>query len=177
MNHSIGELFLETTIFRFKNIKELGEKAMIQLSDKDFVWSSDPEANSIAIIVQHIAGNAMSRWTDFLSSDGEKINRNREGEFAQPKTFNREKLLQCWDDGWTCLFNTLHTLSEVDLTKEIIIRGQSLTVIDAIQRQLSHYSSHVGQIIFLARQIKGTDWKSLSIPRGQSNDYKPIKRD
>ncbi len=174
---SIGELFLETTIFRFENIKGLGERAMAQLEDKDLLWQSDEEANSIAIIVQHIYGNALSRWTDFLTTDGDKPTRDREGEFTQPETFDRQKLMQAWEQGWACMFNTLNQLTVDDLTKNVLIRGQSLSVVDAIQRQLSHYSYHIGQIVYLARQLKGETWNSLSIPRGKSQEYKPKKRD
>lgn len=173
----IGKVFLETTIFRFKNMKELAEKAMMQLEDKDLLWRSDDESNSIAIIVQHIYGNALSRWTDFLTTDGNKATRDREREFTQPENFNGAELMSQWEGGWLCIFNGLNQLTVEDLTKTVTIRGQPLSVIDAIQRQLSHYSYHVGQIVYLARQIKGKSWNSLSIPRGKSKEYKPKKRD
>ena len=174
---NLENIFLENIIFRFRNMKELAERAIAQISDEDLQWRPDPEANSIAIIMQHIYGNMLSRWSEFLTSDGEKPSRDREGEFTQPEIFQREQLFQEWEKGWNCLFQTLNQLKPGDLTNDITIRGQKLSVVDAILRQISHYSNHIGQIVYIARMKKGLNWNSLSIPRGTYKVYKPEKRD
>lgn len=168
--NSIGKEFLETAIRRLKSYKDLGDKTFAQLQDADFHYQPNEESNSIAIIIQHMAGNMMSRWTNFLTEDGEKEWRQRDEEFEQ-LNFSEQQLLELWDKGWACFFSALESLREDDLLKTIYIRKEPLTVIDAINRQMAHYPSHVGQIIYIGRLIKNKDWKSLSIPKGQSLQY------
>lgn len=156
--------YLESVKKQFVLNKSLGEKTLEQIDEEKLFWQYNPESNSIAIIVQHLWGNMLSRWTNFLDEDGEKEWRNRDTEFEDViKT--REELLSKWNSGWACLFNALNTLSNDDLNKTIYIRKQPLTVMDAINRQLAHYSSHVGQIVFLGKMILNDRWVSLSIPR------------
>jgi hypothetical protein len=128
------------------------------------------------VLVKHLHGNMMSRWTDFLTSDGEKPWRDRDGEF-EPDTLRRSQLMKRWDEGWACLFDALSKLRPKDLGKPVTVRGSEISALDAILRQLSHYASHVGQIVFLAKQLRGADWRTLSIPRGQSKSYSPKGRD
>lgn len=166
--------YLESAIKQFEYYKLLGEKTIAQLTDQQLYWQYNQESNSIAIIVNHLCGNMLSRWTDFLTSDGEKDWRNRDAEFeAEEKS--RDALLQKWNVGWSCLFNALHELKEEDLTKIIYIRNQGHTVVEAINRQLAHYPYHVGQIVFIGKMICDSTWQSLSIPKGNSKDYNAEK--
>jgi hypothetical protein len=162
--------FLPNSIKRFNEYKSLAEKAMDQLDEKGLHNIPSAESNSIAIIIQHMHGNMMSRWTNFLTEDGEKEWRTRDAEF-EVHPLSRQELLTLWNEGWTVLLNTLSSIKEEDLGKTVTIRSQPLSVTDAILRQLAHYSYHVGQIVFLARWIKGSGWHSLSIPKGGSNAY------
>ncbi|MES2590266.1 MAG: DinB family protein [Bacteroidota bacterium] len=163
--------FLENTIGVFKNYKTLAEKSFAQLSnDKDFHYQHDSESNSMALIMKHISGNMISRWTDFLTTDGEKPNRNRDSEFTEGSE-TREQLMQLWDKGWNVFLDTLNSLTEEDLMKTITIRGEGLTVTQALTRQTAHYSYHIGQIVFLAKHLKNTEWKSLSIPKNKSGEH------
>jgi hypothetical protein len=163
---------IENIIGVFKNYKSMGEKSFEQLSkDADFHFKIDGESNSIAIIIQHMSGNMISRWTEFLTADGEKDYRNRDGEFEDSKK-SRQELIKIWEDGWNVLFNTLNILSENDLLKMITIRNESLTVFQALNRQVAHYSYHVGQIVFIAKHIRASEWKSLSIPKNASSEHK-----
>lgn len=165
-----GQIFLEESIKSFRGLKSNAEKAIEQLSDADLHWAYNSESNSIVIIMKHLAGNMISRWTDFLTSDGEKENRNRDSEFEDDiKT--REQLMAYWNLGWKIFLETLNTLNEDDLLKTVYIRKEPHTVIRAIQRQLSHYAYHCGQIVYVAKQIKGKDFKTLSIPKGESSKY------
>ena len=173
----IGETLLESYGFRLRAIYELGAKTLERLDDADYVWRPNDASNSIAVIVQHLNGNMLSRWTDFLSTDGDKPNRDREAEFTEPQTTTRAQIVGKWEEGWTCLLDTIEGLAPEDLAKQITIRGQALSVIDAINRQMIHYGYHTGQIVYIARQIQSEDWESLSIPRGMSVGYKPTKRD
>lgn len=166
--------YLDDIVKRFQSLKELSDKAFVQLSEADFHFIPDPESNSIAVMMKHIAGNMISRWTDFLTSDGEKSNRNRDSEFADEFKSHAE-LIEFWEKGWKCLFDAITPLTPDDLTKTVLIRKESHTVIDALNRQLSHYAYHIGQIIFLAKLIKSGEWKSLSIPRNRSQDYNKTK--
>ena len=155
-------------LFRF--YKQLGERAMAQVTDEQLVAVLDGEMNSIAVIVKHMAGNMRSRWTDFLTSDGEKPDRNRDSEFVEaPAT--REALLALWEEGWQCLFGALEPLSEEDLQRTVTIRGEAHSVMQAINRQVAHYSDHVGQIVLLAKHFKRDEWQSLSVPRRQSGEF------
>jgi len=167
---SLGKEYLSTVIKRLKYYKDLGEKTFDQLDEKDLHYLPTTESNSIAIIVQHLTGNMLSRFTNFLTEDGEKEWRQRDDEF-ETHAFSQEKLLQLWDQGWLTVFNALESLQPGDLEKTICIRSKPLTVIDAINRQLTHYSYHVGQIVMLGKIVMGSAWKSLSIPKGQSAQY------
>ncbi len=167
---SLEQGFLKDSIKRFRYYKELGDKTFEQLEEADLFYQPSSESNSIAVIVQHMYGNMLSRWTNFLTEDGEKEWRKRDAEFAIMKC-TKQDLLSFWNDGWKCMFDTLETLTPGDLTKTVTIRTEPLTVYDAILRQLAHYPYHVGQIVYLGRLVKNEQWKSLSVPKGKSIDY------
>jgi Protein of unknown function (DUF1572) len=157
-----------TSLLRY--YKLLGEKAMAQVSETDLLACLDPESNSIAIIVKHLAGNMVSRWTDFLTADGEKPSRNRDSEFeAPPET--RAELLAMWDGAWEVVFDSLAPVTEEEMIRTIRIRGEAHSVMQAINRQLAHYAYHIGQIVFIAKHLARDKWKSLSIPRSESADF------
>jgi hypothetical protein len=158
----------------FQYYKSVGDKAMAPIAEEGMHWQFNAETNSIAIIVRHMAGNSLSRWTDFLNSDGEKDWRDRDGEF-EDTTQTKAELLAYWEKGWTCLFDTINPLSDEDLFKIVYIRGEAHTVTEAINRQLAHLAYHTGQIVFVAKMIIGTDWKSLTIPKGQSKQFSNIQ--
>ncbi len=162
--------FLESSVRRLKYYKELGEKTFEQLNDDDFHFQPGTESNSIAIIIQHLAGNMLSRFTNFLSEDGEKSWRNRDDEF-EIHTYSKQQLIELWDNGWKCFFDTIKALNENDLMKQVSIRKEKLSVVDAIIRQMAHYPYHIGQIIYVGRMLKNENWKNLSIPKGSSNAY------
>jgi len=167
---NIEQTFLESSIKKFRSQKALGEKTFAQLNDADFLFKPSSESNSIAIIVQHLYGNMLSRWTNFLREDGEKSWRNRDAEFEESlKT--KEGVLNAWNSGWACVLNTLEKLKPEDVLKTITIRSQPLLVIDAIIRQIDHYGYHVGQIVYIGRMIKDTAWQSLSIPKNKSSEF------
>ena len=170
MAHQFTNSYLDDSISLFVYYKRLAERAMAQVSDEQLFTPIDSEANSIAIIVKHMAGNMRSRWTDFLTSDGEKPDRNRDTEFEDPPA-TRAAVLACWETGWTCLFSALHALTDDDLTRTVVIRGEPHSVMQAINRQLAHYPHHVGQIVLLAKHFAGGKWQSLSIPRRASADF------
>ena len=172
----LAALYLESAIKRFENIKEWGDGAMAQLDDEDIQFTPDPETNSIAIIVQHVHGNMLSRWTDFLTTDGDKPWRDRDGEF-EDKRLSRAEVLRRWEEGWACTFGALRVLQPEDLAKEVTIRGMPLFVLDAINRQIAHYGYHIGQIVQLAKLRRGATWKTLSIARGASGRYVPKAKD
>lgn len=174
---SIPEEFLRSALHRFEMYKSLGRKAIDQLDDEDIVWVMDEESNSIATIVKHMNGNMLSRWTDFLTTDGEKPTRQRDAEFETTAGTTRESVLSLWEEGWSLLLATISSLGPDDLQKKITIRGKSHSVIDAIQRQLPHTAYHVGQIVWIAKARKGSSWNSLSIARGQSKSYLPGEKD
>jgi len=165
-----GSEYLITAIKRLKYYRGLAEKTFEQLSEAEFHYAPGPESNSIAVIIQHMAGNMLSRWTNFLTEDGEKSWRKRDAEF-EIHPYSKEQLMKIWNDGWECFLTTLDSLSEADLTKTVSIREESLSVTDAINRQLAHYPYHIGQIVYLGRMLKKEDWKNLSIARGQSQQY------
>ncbi len=162
--------YLVDSLDLFHFYKKLGERAMAQVPDQDLFAVLDGEMNSIAVIVKHMAGNMRSRWTDFLTSDGEKPDRNRDSEFIDPPA-TREALLAAWEEGWQCLFGALEPLSEEDLGRTVTIRGEAHSVMQAINRQVAHYSYHVGQIVLLAKHFNHDAWQSLSVPRRKSEDY------
>ena len=170
MAHQFSTSYVEDSLSLFRYYKKLGEGAMDQLSDEQLFAALDPEMNSIAIIVKHIAGNMRSRWTDFLTSDGEKPDRNRDTEFEHPPS-TRTELLRVWNDGWNCVFSALEPLSDSDLGRTVTIRGEPHSVMQAINRQIAHYSYHVGQIVFLAKHLNASGWKSLSVPRNKSAEF------
>ena len=162
--------YIEDALAIFRQYKQLGEKAMAQVSDEQLFAVLDDEANSIAIIVKHITGNMRSRWTDFLTSDGEKPTRNRDSEFVEPPA-TREALLQEWEHGWACVFSAIEPLTDADLPRTVMIRGEAHSVMQAINRQLAHYPMHVGQIILLAKHYAGAGWQTLSVARNRSVEY------
>lgn len=163
-NSMIGEQFLKSVLKEFNDNKKLGDNTFAQLAEKDFHYQPNEECNSIAVIIQHMHGNMLSRWTNFLSEDGEKEWRKRDDEF-EVHSLSKEQLLQMWEEGWQLVIITIESLKEDDLAKTIYIRSKPLSVVGAINRQLAHYSSHVGQIIMLGKIVKGKDWQTLSIPR------------
>jgi len=162
--------YLTDALAVFRQYKKLGEGAMAQVPDEQLTMVLDGEMNSIAQIVKHMAGNMRSRWTDFLTTDGEKANRNRETEFDDPPV-TRAELLAVWESGWRLVFAALEPLSDADLGREVRIRGERHSVMQAINRQMAHYAYHVGQVVLLAKHFRGRDWRSLSIPRGGSSRY------
>ena len=167
---SIGKEFLTTAIRRMKYYRDLGEKTFDQLNDEEIHFQPTSESNSIAVIVQHMTGNMLSRWTNFLTEDGEKEWRKRDEEFEK-KQMSKQDLIEVWHKGWDCFLNALQSLKEEDLLTTVHIRQESLSVIDAINRQMAHYPYHVGQIIYIGKILRNNDWKSLSIPKGKSADY------
>ncbi|HET6266589.1 MAG TPA: DUF1572 family protein [Acidobacteriota bacterium] len=168
---SIGREYLQLSAKAFLSLKNLAEKAFAQLSEQDYHWQPDPESNSIAILIQHLSGGMISRWSDFLTSDGEKETRHRDSEFID-SSISSDQLMKRWEEGWETLFTTLGSLKESDLLRTITIREEPHTVLKAINRALSHTALHVGQIIYIAKQVKAADWVSISIPRGKSEDWR-----
>ena len=162
--------YLADAVKSFRNYKKLADRAINQVSDDEFFAAIDAESNSIAVIVKHVAGNLHSRWRDFLTTDGEKPDRDRDQEFEMTAD-TRESLLKFWDSGWETLFGSIEPLTEEDFGRTIKIRGEPHTVVEAINRQLTHYSYHIGQIVFLAKHLKSTEWKTLSVPRNRSGQY------
>jgi uncharacterized protein DUF1572 len=160
----------EDSLSLFRSYKKLAEAAMQQVTDDQLFAVLDPEMNSIALIVKHMAGNMRSRWTDFLSSDGEKPDRNRDAEFVEPPA-GRQEMMTMWESGWSCLFSALEPLSSEDMTRTVFIRGEAHSVMQAIHRQIAHYAYHCGQIVFLAKHLQHSQWKSPTIPRGQSDKF------
>ncbi len=162
--------YLEDSLAVFRYYKKLADGAMDQVSDQELFALLDDEANSIAIIVKHMAGNMRSRWTDFLTTDGEKPNRERDSKFMDPPT-TREELMALWESGWTCLFRALEPLTEADMGRTITIRGEAHSVMQAMNRQVAHYAYHVGQIVLLAKHYAGERWQSLSVPKNKSAEF------
>lgn len=162
--------YLEDSLSLFRYYKDLAERAMTQLTDDELLENLDSESNSIAVIVKHMSGNMLSRWQDFLTTDGEKPGRDRDAEFEDPPS-TREAVLAAWEAGWRCLFNALEPLSEADMQRVVTIRGEAHSVMQTINRQVAHYAYHCGQIVFLAKHLRSSEWKSLSIPRRKSAEY------
>ncbi len=171
MDNSLAKHYLDDALTTFRDYKTLAEKAFEQIDDEEFFLALDEEANSIGVIVKHMSGNMLSRWTDFLTSDGEKPTRNRDMEFVLSPETTRDDLLEQWERGWSCLFGAIEPLQPEDLAKRVLIRGEEHSVIEAINRQLTHYAYHTGQIVFLAKHFRSTLWKSLSIPRNRSAEF------
>lgn len=174
--NTIASNYHSDALESFRNYKKLAERAIDQVSDDEFFRSIDAEANSIAVVVKHVAGNLHSRWSDFLTSDGEKPTRNRDMEFELAGD-TRESLMQFWEGGWETLFNAIEPLSIEDFSKTITIRGEPHTIIEAINRQLTHYAYHIGQIVLLAKHFKSADWKTLSVPRNRSAEFNQFLAD
>src|SRR5690348_1731842 len=171
MSFDCSAAYLEEAGRCFRGYKRMGEGAMAQLSDDEFFRLIDPEANSVALIVKHMAGNMRSRWTDFLTSDGEKPDRNRDTEFELDAADTRDALMARWESGWAACFGALEPLVPGDLARHVLIRSEPHTVTRAIVRQLTHYGYHVGQIVTLAKHAASAEWVSLSVPRGQSDEF------
>ena len=170
MAHERTDSYLKDSISLFHYYKKLGENAIAQCPDAGLFAALDEENNSLAIVVKHMAGNMRSRWTEFLNSDGEKANRNRDSEFEEaPKT--RAEILDLWDGGWKCVFGALEPLSDSQITQTVKIRGEEHSVMQAINRQVAHYSYHVGQIVMLAKHFAGANWKTLTIPKKKSGEF------
>ncbi|MES2811368.1 MAG: DUF1572 family protein [Bacteroidota bacterium] len=167
-------IYLESVKKQMLYYKTIAEKAMEQLEEKQLFFSPNEDTNSIAVIIKHMAGNMLSRWTDFLISDGEKDWRNRDGEFEN-ETASKQELLQLWEKGWNCFFTAINDLQPEQLSQIIHIRNEGQTAMDAINRQLAHYPYHIGQIVFYAKMLKKSEWTSLSIPKNKSSDYNSDK--
>jgi hypothetical protein len=170
MPHVFTTSYLADSLSLFRQYKKMGEGAIAQVTDEQLTTVLDPEMNSIALIIKHMAGNMRSRWTNFLTSDGEKPERHRDSEFIEPPS-TRAELMNLWEDGWQRLFQALEPLSDEDLSRTVTIRGEPHSVMQAINRQMAHYAAHVGQIVFLAKHLQSANWKSLSVPRGKSQDF------
>jgi hypothetical protein len=175
----LGEAYLDEARRQFRGNKRLAEAAIAQLNDVELFATLDPESNSVAVLVKHLAGNMRSRFTDFLTTDGEKPERFRDQEFELNAATTRADVMRWWDEGWAQVFNTLAALKPEDVMRTVTIRGEAHTVLQAINRQIAHYAGHIGQIIFLAKHLRSNQWKTLSIPRGKSEEYKtvPLKPD
>lgn len=172
----VATQYLDEVRRQFRGYKRLGEGAMTQLADQELFFAPDAESNSVAVIVKHLAGNMRSRFTDFLTTDGEKPDRHRDQEFEMNSNPTRTDLMRWWEEGWAIVFSALEGLTPEDVMRTITIRGEPHTVLQALNRQVAHYAYHVGQIAFVAKHLKGSEWKSLSIPRGKSEEYnrKPV---
>jgi hypothetical protein len=169
MDSELGKTYIEDFVAQFRFLKTLAEKAIARLSDEELFKTIDAESNSVAIVMGHIGGNLRSRWTDFLTSDGEKPDRNRDIEFEPPS--DRARAVAIWESGWRALFDNFGALKPEDLLKTVYIRGEPHSVVKAADRSLQHTAYHVGQIVFLAKHLRAADWESLSIPRGQSSSF------
>jgi hypothetical protein len=166
--------YLEEARRQMRGQKRMGEGAMAQLGDDEFFLTLDPESNSVAILVKHLAGNMRSRFTDFLMSDGEKPDRFRDREFEVSGTTTRAEVMRWWEEGWSCVLGAIETLKPEDVSRTVTIRGEPHTVLQAINRQIAHYAAHTGQIVFLAKHLRSSKWKTLTIPRGQSEEFKKV---
>ena len=175
MDDSPATLYLQDINDQFRKLKMLADGALAQVRDEDLFTNLDPESNTLAVLIQHMAGNLRSRWTDFLHSDGEKPDRDRDSEFEVAQGTTREDLQERWQEGWRCLFQTLAALTEEDLALTVLIRAEPHSVVKAINRQLTHYGYHVGQIVFLAKHFASDHWQTLSVPRGKSRELNAEK--
>lgn len=171
MNEEIAKHYLEDAIASYRAYKKLADKALAQLTDEEFFVTLDEESNSIAVILKHIAGNMFSRWTDFLTTDGEKPDRNRDMEFVIESGMTKTQIMDYWERGWQRALETLESLKPEDLMRTVTIRGEAHTVVQALNRQLAHYPYHIGQIVFLAKHFRSNEWKSLSIPKNKSAEF------
>jgi hypothetical protein len=167
--------YLDEARRQMRGYKRMGEGAMAQLRDDDFFLTLNPESNSVAILVKHLAGNMRSRFTDFLTSDGEKPDRFRDHEFEVSGATTRSDVMRWWEEGWACVQGAIDALEPEDVMRTVTIRGEPHTVLQAVNRQIAHYAAHIGQIIFLAKHLRSSEWKTLSIPRGKSEEFKDHK--
>ena len=167
----MSESYVQVVLREFRRSKALADGAMAQISDEQFFACPTEADNSIAIIVKHVGGNLLSRWTEFLTSDGEKQSRNRDAEFRLTAEDTRAKLIELWESGWTALFAAIEPLRDSDMERIVTIRGESLTVLQAVNRQLTHYAYHAGQIVYVAKHYRGPAWRTLSIPLGRSDEF------
>jgi len=174
MNDNLAAHYLEESRRQMRGHKRMGEGAMAQLRDEDFFATLDPESNSVAILVKHLAGNMRSRFTDFLTSDGEKPDRFRDMEFELTPATTRADVMKWWEEGWACVFGAIHGLNPEDAMRTVTIRAEPHTVLQAINRQIAHYAAHIGQIVFLAKHLRSSEWKTLTIPRGKSEELKKV---
>ncbi len=170
----LAKHYLEEARRQLRGHKRMGEGAMSQLRDEDFFVVLDPESNSVAILVKHLAGNMRSRFNDFLTSDGEKPNRFRDQEFELTPSTTRADIMRWWEEGWACVFGAIDPLKPEDVMRAVTIRGEPHTVLQAINRQIAHYAQHIGQMVFLAKHLRSSEWKTLTIPRGKSEEYKMV---
>jgi len=174
MTTDLASHYLEEARRQFRGHKRMGEAAMSQLRDEDFFVQLDPEANSVAILVKHLAGNMRSRFTDFLTTDGEKPDRFRDREFELNAATTRADIMKWWEEGWACVFAAIDSLNPEDVMSTVTIRGEPHTVLQAMNRALAHYAQHIGQMVFLAKHLRSKEWKTLSIPRGKSEEFKMV---
>ena len=174
MTTDLASHYLEEARRQFRGHKRMGEAAIIQLRDEDLFVQLDPEANSVAILVKHLAGNMRSRFTDFLSTDGEKPDRFRDREFELNAATTRAEVMKWWEEGWACVFAAIDALKPEDVMSTVTIRGEPHTVLQATNRALAHYAQHIGQMVFLAKHLRSKEWKTLSIPRGKSEEFKMV---
>ncbi len=170
-SEAIVQNYLEDAVSSFKAAKKLADKAIAQMKDEEFFVTLDEEANSVAVIMKHMAGNMFSRWTNFLTSDGEKPDRNRDMEFVIEANTTKADVLDYWERGWACVFAAVEPLTPEDFEKTVTIRGEKHTIVQALNRQMTHYSYHIGQIVFLAKHFRSAQWNSLSIPRNKSVEF------
>ncbi|CDN43739.1 MULTISPECIES: DUF1572 family protein [Paenibacillus] len=175
-SQQLGSHLLQSCLATFESQKKLADRSLGQIDDGGLFWTPSPESNSIAVIVRHLSGNLKSRWTDFLTADGEKPDRNRDGEFELPPGTDRQAVLSGWEEGWAALRTAFDSLQPEDLLGTVLIRGERHTVVEAIQRQVAHFSHHVGQIVYAAKAYRSGDWHTLSIPRGGSDAFNEAKR-
>jgi hypothetical protein len=171
----LGATYLDSVCRRFESLKRVGEGALAQVADTDLDWAANPECNSLRLQIQHLHGNMLSRWTDPLTTDGEKPTRQRDAEFQASGAKSRDELMAAWEKGWKMLLDALGSFTTDDLTKTIYIRGEAHSLLDAINRQLMHVAYHVGQIVQIGKERVGDQWKSLSIPRGKSKEFNASK--
>ena len=171
MKESLATHYLEDSIASLRAYKKLADKALDQLKEEEFFITLDEEANSVAVIMKHMAGNMFSRWTDFLTTDGEKPNRNRDMEFVIEANTTKDDVFNYWERGWACVFAAIEPLKLEDFEKTVMIRSEPHTIVQAINRQMTHYAYHIGQIVFLAKHFRSAEWNSLSIPRNKSAEF------
>jgi hypothetical protein len=174
-SETIVKNYFEDAISSLKAAKKLADKAVAQMNDEELFVTLDEESNSVAVIMKHMAGNMFSRWTDFLTTDGEKPDRNRDMEFVIESNTTKDDVLDYWERGWACVFAAIEPLTLEDFEKTVLIRGEPHTIVQAINRQLMHYSYHIGQIVYLAKHFRTTDWRSLSVPRNRSAEFNASK--